>query len=115
MKAADSPTSDHIWQRREISGLSPDTDYTLNELGVEVILQTKTVEPCPACGRAGIQLSAQARWGTSVVWCHKRSQATGEITEVCMAVPPGEPTLVLLDKDGKETYRGTPVGGSAGN
>lgn len=105
---------EHIWQRRELD-IPPDTDYTQNEIGVEVILQTRTVEACPACGRPSIRMAALAPWGQSAVFIHKRNQAEGEATEVCMAVPPGSPTLVLCDKDGNETYRGTPTGGASGN
>jgi hypothetical protein len=105
---------EYIWQRREID-ITPDTDFTQNELGVEAILQTRTVEACPSCGRPAIRMLVNTPWGGSVAMVHKRNQALGEATEICMTVPPGEPTLVLCDKDGKETYRGTPVGGASGN
>ena len=100
-----------IWQRREID-IPADTDYTQNELGVEAIMATKTIEKCPACARPGVRFSVQAPWGVGTLICHRRNQASDDITEACMTVPPEEPTLVLLDKEGNETYRGTPSGAS---
>jgi hypothetical protein len=112
IQVVDGP--EYIWQRRELD-IQPDTDYTQNEIGVEAILLTRTVEACPACGRPAICMAVTCPWGTSTAFIHKRNQAQGEATEVCMAVPPGQPTLVLCDKDGNETYRGTPMGGASGN
>lgn len=92
------------WQRRVLDRPT-DVDYTQNEIGAEVVIETAKLTTCPGCGRPGVATGLATEYGKAVLMIHKRT-ATGQPTEVCVAAPKDRPDLVMLDSDGNEQYAG---------